>query len=419
MDGKTYTDASFVSNILSKSGTLTLAITVTDSRGRTATVSEDIAVLAYTAPRISMMKVERCTSDGALSTAGGYLKVTFSASVSSLDSKNVATYKVQYKKSTDTEYAEVELTDYANVYNLSGKTYMFEADKSIVYDVKLIVVDAFDRADKTATGPTSLKLLSILKKRCGLAIGKICEIANAFEVDLVSYFNKTVTFFEQIKIAKGSYVHHTSGTSGEAGYVNIARFTISTTYQNSAICIHTLQRGTKRNMITIRFASVNGTDPDVDVFAHQDTAAYLVKADTSTWDLYIQKTEKYDHICVIQVDKSMHLTGVEIEWKEDQVTTLPDGYITSENENLQKFAINSVAYEVTLTANDYVSPYTYYGSFDVPESDITQYGEPIELTATGSAGVPIPASFETSRRAYRVVSKSETATVRITYLKIS
>ena len=143
LDGKTYTDASFTSNVLSKSGTLTLAITVTDSRGRMATLSEDIAVLAYTAPRISLMKVERCTSDGALSTAGGYLKVTFSASVSSLDSKNVATYKVQYKKSTDTEYTEVELTDYANVYNLSGKTYMFEADKSIVYDVKLIVADAF------------------------------------------------------------------------------------------------------------------------------------------------------------------------------------------------------------------------------------------------------------------------------------
>lgn len=419
LDGKTYTDASFTSNVLSKSGTLTLAITVTDSRGRTATASEDITVLAYTAPRISSMKVERCTSDGALSTAGGYLKVTFSASVSSLDSKNVATYKVQYKKSTDTEYTEVELTDYANVYNLSGKTYMFEADKSIVYDVKLIVVDAFDRADKTATGPTSLKLLSILKKRCGLAIGKICEIANAFEVDLVSYFNKAVTFYAQIKIAKGSYVHHTSGTSGEAGYVNIARFTISTTYQNSAVCVHTLQRGTKRNLITIRFANANGTDPDVDIFTHQDAAVYLVKADTSTWDLYIQKTEKYDHICVIQVDKSRHLTGVEIEWKEDQVTTLPDGYITSENENLQKFAINSVAYEVTLTANDYVSPYTYYGSFNVAESDIAQYGEPIEITATGSAGVPIPASFETSRRAYRVVSKSEAVTVRITYLKIS
>lgn len=418
LDGKTYTDASFVSNVLSKSGTLTMTVSVTDSRGRMATLSEDIAVLAYTTPRISLMKVERCTSDGALSTAGGYLKVTFSASVSSLDSKNVATYKVQYKKSTDTEYTEVKLTDYANVYNVSGKTYIFEADKNIVYDVKLIVTDAFDETDKTATGPTSLKLLSILKKRCGIAIGKICEIANAFEVDLISYFNKTVTFFEQIKIAKGSYVHHTSGTSGEAGYVNIARFTISTTYQNSAICIHTLQRGTKRNMITIRFASINGTDPDIDVFTHQDKELYLVKSDTSTWDLYVLKTEKYDQISVIQFDNSKYMAGVSIEWKEDQVTTLPDGYITSENENLQKFAINSVAYEVTLTANDYVSPYTYYGSFNVAESDIAQYGEPIEITATGSAGVPIPASFETSRRAYRVVSKSEAATVRITYLKI-
>lgn len=325
LDGKTYTDASFVSNVLSKSGTLTLAITVTDSRGRTATASEDITVLAYTAPRISSMKVERCTSDGALSTAGGYLKVTFSASASSLDAKNIATYKVQYKKSTDTEYTEVKLTDYANVYNVSGKTYIFEADKNIVYDVKLIVTDAFDETDKTATGPTSLKLLSILKKRCGIAIGKICEIANAFEVDLISYFNKTV------KMAQGSYVHYTVGESGVAGYANVAQIVCKSEYVNTPVVIHTLQRGTQKNTYSIQFASDSSTDPALESFVHVgNNPAYLVKTDASTWELYIKKTEKWDAVCVTQLENSYYLNDrIEITWKNGLVTDLPDGYVES------------------------------------------------------------------------------------------
>ena len=43
IDGKSYTDSSFTSDILTGNGTLTVNVTVTDSRGRISTVSDDIA----------------------------------------------------------------------------------------------------------------------------------------------------------------------------------------------------------------------------------------------------------------------------------------------------------------------------------------------------------------------------------------
>lgn len=85
----------------------------------------------------------------------------------------------------------------------------------------------------------------------------------------------------------------------------------------------------------------------------------------------------------------------------------------------ESMTVTTIIYEKTLTANAYVSPYKYYGSFSIPENDITTYGEPISICATGSAGEPIPICFDTDRRGYRCNSyTNSSASVRIVYLKL-
>ena len=194
IDGKSYTDASFTSDILTGNGTLTVNVTVTDSRGRTATASKDIAVYAYESPKITALTIKRCDSSGASSSSGAYLGITFSASVTSLDSKNTASYQVKYKKVSDTAYTTATISGYANNYSVNNGTYVFAADASSSYDVVLSVIDAFGTVSKTTIGGTTNKLLSFMRKGLGIAMGKVAEIENALDVNFDLYARKTSYF---------------------------------------------------------------------------------------------------------------------------------------------------------------------------------------------------------------------------------
>jgi hypothetical protein len=65
IQGANYTAASFTSGFLTKSGTSTVTITVTDSRGRTASTTRSLTVIAYAAPKISTFTAIRANGLGA------------------------------------------------------------------------------------------------------------------------------------------------------------------------------------------------------------------------------------------------------------------------------------------------------------------------------------------------------------------
>ena len=181
-NGKTYTTASVTTDVISSSGTLTIKVTVTDSRGRTATASQNVTVLAYSIPKISAMTVKRCNSNGASNSVGAYLCVTFTASATSLNSKNTAAYVLKYKKKTATTYTSATLTNYANNYTVTNGTYIFAADTGASYDVVLTLTDAFTSASNTQTGKSASKLFSVFERGLGWAFGKGAERENALEI---------------------------------------------------------------------------------------------------------------------------------------------------------------------------------------------------------------------------------------------
>lgn len=86
---------------------------------------------------------------------------------------------------------------------------------------------------------------------------------------------------------------------------------------------------------------------------------------------------------------------------------------------LDNISIKTVEREVILEANEWCAPYSYYKSFTIDESDLSNYGEPISIYATNSAAVPVPVTFGTTeRRTFWVVSTTANNRVKITYLKI-
>lgn len=192
-DGKTYTAATVTTDAIARTGTLTIKVTVTDSRGRTATASKNISVLAYAPPKISALAVDRrdYDADGGNYVKGGYLAVKFSGEITSLNSKNTAAYTIQHKKSTETSYTTETLTDFAGQYSVSDGVFVFRADTASSYDILLTVEDAFTSANKTAKGSSVKKVWSLLKKAgeiVGIAFNKVAEHEGVFEIGFQTLF---------------------------------------------------------------------------------------------------------------------------------------------------------------------------------------------------------------------------------------
>lgn len=189
VDGKNYSGATTTSGVLTNSGTVSITAGVTDSRGREKTASKNITVLAYSKPKISSFEVKRCGADGSLNNGGSYLAIIFDSTVTSLNSKNKATFVLKYKKTTDVNYTSVILTNFNNNYNIKGGKYVFAADRSTSYDVELTVTDAFGSHTRKSSGSSVRKLISILNKGLGIAFGKVAEIDNAVEFGMNTKFS--------------------------------------------------------------------------------------------------------------------------------------------------------------------------------------------------------------------------------------
>lgn len=179
-----YTSASFTTELLKTSGTLAIAASVKDSRGFTGTATTSVSVLDYTPPSISKLTVHRCNSDGTENNQGEYIRATFSVAVAALSNKNTATYKLRYKKSSESSYQEVALTALNNRYTAADQKYTFIAATDSSYDVELEVKDNHSTTKRATSASTAFTLIHFRSDGTGIGFGKISENANAFDFGL-------------------------------------------------------------------------------------------------------------------------------------------------------------------------------------------------------------------------------------------
>lgn len=211
---KTYSDSSFTTDAINKSGDLTVKVEVVDSRGRAATSTYPIMMYEYKAPKITSLSVKRCDSDGTISSSGEYLVATFSSSVSPIEDLNSAVYKLKYKKSSESTYTEVTISAYNKNYAVSGGTYVFAADTASSYDCTMTVQDTFSTSSPISViGSAIKKLFSFLRRGLGIAFGKVAEIENAMEVDFDLYANKDIYDKDQKRITNGLALYTGSGSA--------------------------------------------------------------------------------------------------------------------------------------------------------------------------------------------------------------
>lgn len=178
--GVSSTASSYTTGFLTTSGSLTFTGKVCDSRGRwsdEATVT--INVVAYASPRFNSYSTQRCTSAGTVSANGTYGKSTVNFSYWSCSGKNSVTTAVAYKKSTDSSYTN------AGVTFTSGTAFTFGGGNLSVdysYDIRFTLTDAFGTVTVVDSLSTASVLMDFKAGGTGLAVGKVSETDNCFEV---------------------------------------------------------------------------------------------------------------------------------------------------------------------------------------------------------------------------------------------
>ena len=188
-NGTTYTSSTSTTGALTTSGTNTISVTVTDSRGRTASGSASITVLAYSSPTISTFTVVRCTSDGTTSESGAYMKAVFKVTITALNNKNKNTVALTYKQSSATTW-----TSAASYTSYSVDTSeIISASTDSSYNVLITATDSFTSVSKQVDLGTVFTLMDFLADGKGIAIGKVAETTNLLDCNLPAKFGSTLT----------------------------------------------------------------------------------------------------------------------------------------------------------------------------------------------------------------------------------
>lgn len=174
-NGRTYSGATWTSAAVTSSGTLNITVKVTDSRGRTASKIFSVTVLDYDPPAINALQVYRINADGTENQEGVYIAVRYKYSVTSLGGKNTASMALEYKRSTETEWATL-LTGTG----LSADTTAQITDKTFSidyqYDLRMVVNDWFGAGQPyTAVLGSGAVIMDFRADGLGLGLFKTAE----------------------------------------------------------------------------------------------------------------------------------------------------------------------------------------------------------------------------------------------------
>ena len=193
-----YSGKTFDTDTLLYSGNNTVRTQVRDSRGRIASVENTINVLSYSAPKITKLSVIRCNDDGTENDQGSHVKVTYSYSITYLnsltDNNNSKGAVLKYKKSSESETAWQSITLDAK-YIATDETRIIAADSGSSYDIALFVSDDFYKDTNAVKSQTSVStgycIYHVPASGKGITFGGIAE-SDGFNVKMPATFSGSI-----------------------------------------------------------------------------------------------------------------------------------------------------------------------------------------------------------------------------------
>ena len=180
-DGKSYNTNQVTTGTLQLSGTRQVTARVTDARSRPSDlISSNITVLDYAKPAITV-NAYRCNSDKTADPEGGYMRFDFSTTITSLNSKNSATYSISYRIGSGS------VTTITGT-GLSYSSNAILCDATQVATVEVTVTDKLSSSVKSATVPLAFTLMDFYETGKGVALGKVAT-RDGFDCAMNAYFS--------------------------------------------------------------------------------------------------------------------------------------------------------------------------------------------------------------------------------------
>lgn len=205
VNGKTYTAASFTTDILNVTGELTITSTVTDNRGRSGSGTQTIQIEPYFKPKFNTARAFRAimvNGVGEESPIGDLIFVEFTSAAKAISGANVAKFSIEYKKASDPEYTicaanqtipEVTMENFSS----GGFLYSFLADTGSSYEVLITLSDDIDEVTRKIPVSSAAVFMSWHDPEGngnfdGIAFGKVAEESGLFDVGWNARFTKPV-----------------------------------------------------------------------------------------------------------------------------------------------------------------------------------------------------------------------------------
>lgn len=211
-EGQTYNSSSFTTGTVQGSGTLSYVITVTDSRGRTASKSDSVTVSAYSSPSLTNVTARRANSSYTVDEASGtYALLHFKVGFTSLTGKNVTSFYIQYRASGASSWTKINSWDNNYTLEQDYKAGNLFTSTTSTYEIAFGVKDSFmsDYSWKVVTVTPTYTLINFGKDGKSLTFfGQDGNNANTLTIngDLAINSVKENTSSTKLLVANGSTV---------------------------------------------------------------------------------------------------------------------------------------------------------------------------------------------------------------------
>lgn len=157
----------FTTQALTVAGSRTISTTVTDSRGRTRTVTKTINVIDYTKPTFASLLVKRCLQDGTLSESGTYAKVICKYSISPINNLNTMSLNVKLNNGS---IVNIPLTSYSGEVSKVAFSGISQANS---YTITATLTDLFGSVSQEFLLGVAYKTVSKRAGGQGITFGRV------------------------------------------------------------------------------------------------------------------------------------------------------------------------------------------------------------------------------------------------------
>lgn len=190
-NGFNYSGKDVTTGVIDTTGTLSIMVTVTDTRGRTASMTKNITVYDYHTPIISTFDVKRVDASGNDDNEGTYARISYTTVLAPVGNKNRGSMAIYYKASNEVNWITAAYEEDIPT-AISDSFTIRDVSIDNTYDIRIDLADSFTGSSRSAQLPTAAVVLDFLADGTGLGVGKVAEFQNTLDVAWAARFRREI-----------------------------------------------------------------------------------------------------------------------------------------------------------------------------------------------------------------------------------